>query len=320
MIVNPKSGTRRKEGLDTMVRSILSPDGVGLDVVPTRYAGHASELAIEAVKEGYDAIVAAGGDGTVNEVASSLCGTGVPLGIIPCGSGNGLARSLGIPNDFEGAVKYMQNSRVTDMDHGIISGHPFFCTCGVGFDAAVSMKFATSKKRGRSSYIRSVLKEFVEYNPEPYAIAIDGKILTERAFLIAVCNAPQYGNNAYIAPNARLTDGMLDITVVHSGSSLATALVGVDLFTGNLDRNTQIETFRVPSAIITRLNPGPAHIDGEPMELGSCLKVECHPANLTVLASELDTQFRPFISPLKEFITDLHYDIKANLRFFGNGG
>lgn len=313
LIINPISGTRERGGLERLVRESLSGKVGEIEVTVTERAGVASEAAAEAARRGYATVIAAGGDGTVSEVAASLSGTSTALGIIPCGSGNGLARSLNIPNDFTQAVRIIADGHVLVMDHGLICDRPFFCTCGVGFDAAVSAKFANSKRRGRTSYIRSVLREFIEYSPEPYALSIAGRVLTERAFLIAACNAPQYGNNAYIAPGASLDDGLLDITVVHSGSSLATALVGVDLLTGNLGNNSQIETFRVPMATITRLKAGPAHIDGDPVELGTALDIRCVPASLRVLAPDKETRFRPFLTPVRDFIYDLHYDLRANL-------
>jgi len=313
LIINPISGTRERGGLERLVRESLSANSMEVEVIVTDRPGRASDEASRAVVEGYYSVIAAGGDGTVSEIASRLCGSQTAMGIIPAGSGNGLARSLNIPNDFAAAVKIIAQDNVIDVDHGMICDRPFFCTCGVGFDAAVSAKFATSKRRGRASYIKSAIREFIEYSPEAYGLSVGGKILTQRAFLIAVCNAPQYGNNAYIAPGADLTDGLLDITVIHSGSSLSTALVGVDLMTGNLGNNAQIDIFRVPTATITRIKPGPAHIDGDPVELGTRLDIACVPAALKVLAPDKEIRFRPFISPLRGFFEDLHYDIRANL-------
>lgn len=280
----------------------------------TEGPGHASELAAKAVKEGYDLVIAAGGDGTVNEVANTLSGTGVPLGIIPLGSGNGLARSLGIPQDVGEAIKIIEADHVASCDRGLVNGLPFYCTFGVGFDAAVSEKFATMKRRGRVTYVRSVLREFLNYKSQPYAISIGGKVITERAFLIAVCNASQYGNNAYIAPQANLSDGLLDLIVIHDGSPLSAVKVGVDLLTGFLDRNTRIETFRISAATITRLHPGPAHLDGEPMALGTNLEIGCDPSALKVFAPEKVEDFKPIFSPLRAMLSDLRYDVLAKLK------
>lgn len=313
-MVNPVSGTRSKRGVPEIVTERLAGIDVAVTTKFTEGPGHASDLAATAIKEGCDFVVTAGGDGTVNEVANTLSGTGVPLGIIPLGSGNGLARSLGIPQDVTEAIKIIENNHITGCDRGLVNGHPFYCTFGVGFDAAVSEKFASMKRRGRVTYVRSVLREFLNYKSEPYTISIDGNVITERAFLIAVCNASQYGNNAYIAPQAKLSDGLLDLIVIHDGSPLSSVKVGVDLLTGFLDRNTRIETFRISSASITRLKPGAAHLDGEPTTLGSKLKIGCDPSALKVFAPEKMEDFKPIFSPLRAMLSDLRYDMLAKLK------
>ena len=316
LIINPISGTRSKEGLEDLAASVLAPAGMELEIAYTGGPQDASLMAARAAKEGFYAVVTAGGDGTVNAAARALTGTGTALGIIPCGSGNGLARSIGLPSDFRSALRTIAEGRILTADHGVVNDVPFFCTFGVGFDAAVSEKFAASRRRGRITYIKEVLREFIDYTPQSYAISVNGYVITDKAFLIAVANAPQYGNNAYIAPKASITDGFLDLTVVHSGSPLSTALLGVDLMTGYLDRNTLINTFRISAATITRLEAGPAHADGEPIEMGKTLAVECRPASLRLFVPDADLRVRPIISPLKAFFSDLHYDIVDKIRQF----
>lgn len=314
MVINPVSGTRSKRGLEEMADACLDAAGISLETVYTEASGDASRFAVQAAAEGYDMVISAGGDGTVNEIAGALSHTGTALGIIPLGSGNGFARSLGIPQDAEDALKVIVEGHSQLCDRGIINSLPFYCTFGLGFDAVVSEKFASMKRRGRMTYVRSVLQEFINYRSQPYALSIGGSVITETAFLIAVCNAPQYGNNAYIAPQAKLSDGLLDITVVHSGSPISTALVGVDLLTGYLDRNTQIETFKVSAATITRLSSGPVHIDGDPLTLGTNLEITCDPAALRVYAPEKEAEFKPIVSPLRALIDDIRYDVKAKFR------
>lgn len=314
MIVNPVSGTRSKRGLEELAQSRLKEVGIRLATMYTGASGDAARFAADAAREGVDMVISAGGDGTVNEIAGALSHTDTALGILPLGSGNGFARSLGIPQDMEEALKVIADGHSQRCDRGIINSLPFYCTFGVGFDAAVSHKFASMKRRGRITYIRSVFREFLSYRSQPYVLSIGGSVLTENAFLIAVCNAPQYGNNAYIAPQAKLSDGLLDITVIHSGSPLSTVMVGVDLLTGYLDRNTQIETFRVSAATITRLDSGPVHIDGDPLTLGTTLEITCDPASLSVYAPEKEAEFKPMVSPLRAMLDDLRYDMKARFR------
>ena len=313
LIINPVSGTRDKAAIPELVAAELAHAGCSLDVRGTSAPDDAPAFAREAVAKDYDVVITAGGDGTVSDVASVLRGSATALSIIPCGSGNGFARALGIPPDFSDAVRLLSVGRLMDCDNGLINGRPFFCTCGVGFDAEVSRNFASERRRGRLSYIKNALLDYLQYQPRPYAMSIGGRVITETAFLIAICNASQYGNNAYIAPKASLTDGLLDITVVHTGSLIMTALAGMELFTGRIDRNTLIDTFRVSSAVITRLEEGAAHIDGEPVELGRRLEIGVQPANLRVLASADQAVFKPIISPLRSMIADVASDIRFAL-------
>ncbi len=310
LLINPISGTRDKSVIPTIFRELATSIGAELEIRTTSSPADAACFASEAIENGFDTIATAGGDGTVSDVASVIRGSEIALAIIPCGSGNGLARALGIPPDFSAAAKLITEGMIINCDNGLINNHPFFCTCGVGFDAEVSRRFATEKRRGRLTYIKNALLDYLSYAPQPYAISVDGRIITERAFLIAICNASQYGNNAYIAPHASLTDGLLDVTVVHTGSIIHTALAGVELFTGHLDRNTLIESFRVSSAVISRLEEGAAHIDGEPLQLGKRLQIELEPANLKVWVPKNVPEFKPIISPLRSMVADVISDLR----------
>lgn len=313
LIVNPVSGTRSKRGLEETVRQRLNVAGAEVRTVFTEGPNHASDLASRAVRDGMDCVIAAGGDGTVNEIASALSHTPTALGVIPLGSGNGLARTLGIPQDIQGALDIICAGHMIRIDRGMVNGHPFYCTFGVGFDAAVSEKFAAEKRRGRVTYIRNVIREFLHYSPECYTISFNGRIFTRRAFLIAVANASQYGNNAYIAPHAKMTDGLLDLIVVHDGSPISTVKVGVDLMSGYLDRNARIDTFRVKSVLISRLESGAVHVDGEPLTMGENLNIHCDAGALSILTPEKTEPFKPIVSPLRAFIDDARYDLRAIL-------
>ena len=213
-IVNPISGTTDKKRIVALIPKYLSDERFDVHVAYTDHRGHAAELASEAVADGTDVVVAVGGDGTVNEVARSLVHSRTALGIIPCGSGNGLARHLYIPMNPEGAMQVLADCQIKSLDYGIINGTPFFCTCGVGFDAFVSSKFAQSGRRGLLTYIENTLKEGLKYQPDTYEMEIDGEKKQFKAFLIACANASQYGNNVYIAPHASMSDGLMDVTVM----------------------------------------------------------------------------------------------------------
>lgn len=313
LIINPVSGTRNKDAIPSIIEGVASELGAALEVRTTSQPSDAAAFALEAVERGFATVVTAGGDGTVSDVASALRGSQTELAIIPCGSGNGLARALGVPPDFTSAARLLIDGATMKVDNGLINDRPFFCTCGVGFDAEVSRRFAAEKRRGRMTYLKNVLLDYLSYSPQSYAISVGGRVITETAFLIAICNAPQYGNNAYIAPKASLNDGLLDVTVVHQGSLIASALAGVELFTGQLDRNTLIDSFRVSAASISRLSAGAAHIDGEPVELCRRLDISLQPANLLVRVPSSVPDFRPVISPLRSMIADVASDIRYAL-------
>lgn len=307
LLINPRSGTDSKAGLEELVASRL---GFSPATAFTTGRGSASALAADAAARGFRAVIAAGGDGTVNETASALVGTDVTLGIIPCGSGNGLARHLDIPIDPAGAVDIIAAGHIDRCDYGTADGEPFFCTFGVGFDAAVSAQFDKGRRRGRLTYLRNTLMEYLRYHPETYTIRAAGKVVTERAFLVAVCNASQYGNNAYIAPSASMVDGLLDVTIIHWGTPLTTALVGLDLFTGFIEHNMLIDTFKATEVTIERTTPGAAHLDGEPRDLGASIGIECHPGALSIFTPVKTESFKPIITPVRALMRDIHYGLK----------
>lgn len=310
LLINPISGTRDKKGICNLAASRLKEAGIDLEIAHTQHKGHGAELAREAAQGGADIVVVAGGDGTVNEVASALMHSDTALGIIPCGSGNGLARSLGIPMDFNGAIDIIAHNRPYAIDCGIAEGLPFFCTFGVGFDAVVTEKFSMGKRRGKMEYVRNAFLEFVNFTPDNYAMEIDGEIYTEEALLIAVCNAAQYGNNAYIAPRASLSDGLLDVTVIRNGPIIQQAMAGIGLLSGQIDRNRYVDTFKAKEVKIIRLKDGPAQIDGEPLNLGRKISIKCQPSCLRVLSDGTEPEFQPIITPMQAFFNDLLTDLR----------
>ena len=240
--------------------------GVDFTIIPTERAGHAEELARRAAEGGADVVVAIGGDGTVNEVGRGLIGTGAALGIIPCGSGNGLARHLGLSMSTAKAVDVVLEANIIKADYGIINNHPFFCTCGAGFDAFVSMKFAESGRRGPVNYVRTALREVLNYRPETYQLVLDDdRRESYRAFVIACANASQYGNNAYIAPEASLRDGVMDITIVEPFKLTDIPAMSIRLFNKTLDKDSKIRIFKTKRAVIKRASAGVFHVDGDPV-------------------------------------------------------
>lgn len=264
-IMNPISGTASKAGIPDIIEAHLDRELFDYDIKLTEYANHAAELAKQAVSENVDIVVAVGGDGTVNEVARSLVHTQTALGIIPCGSGNGLARHLMIPMNIRKAIQIINVCEIHDLDYGIINGHPFFCTCGMGFDAFVSMKFAEAGKRGPITYVQKVLEEGVKYEPETYEIQDGNGSIKYKAFLISCANASQYGNNAYIAPQASMSDGLMDVIIMEPFDFIEAPQISIDMFNKTLDKSSKIKTFRTKDLHIHRSRPGVIHYDGDPV-------------------------------------------------------
>lgn len=283
-VINPASGTQGKELILSWINERLDRERYDMEVVYTEYAGHAVEIAARKAAEKVFAVVAIGGDGTINEIARSLVHTETALGIIPCGSGNGLARHLQIPIESKRAVDIINDGVTEVVDYGKINDIPFFCTCGVGFDAFVSLKFSQAGRRGPLTYLEQTLRESLKYRPEVYELEMDGNASARyRAFLIACGNASQYGNNAYIAPKATLDDGLLDVTILEPFTVLDVPALAFQLFNKTIDQNSRIKTFQCKSLRIHRSKPGAAHYDGEPMMTDKDVEVSIVQKELKVI-------------------------------------
>ncbi len=273
-IVNPVSGTCNKDVIPSLISKHIDSSIFETIIKYTEYAGHATCLASQCVEEQYDIVVAIGGDGTINEVARALVDTPVALGIVPCGSGNGLARHLMLPMNFGGALDVINMAEIHELDYGVINDHPFFCTCGMGFDAFISKKFAEAGKRGPLTYIENVLKEGLSYKPETYELILDGNEQERhKAFLISVANASQYGNDAYIAPQASMSDGLLDVVIIPPFDILEAPQVGLELLNKTINKSSKIKCYRAKDIVIKRNSPGVIHYDGDPIEAPSGLHV-----------------------------------------------
>lgn len=284
-IVNPISGTGDKLGHYKTIRQLIDRDRFEFSVCHTKYAGHAEEMARQAVGERFDIVVAVGGDGTVNEVARSVVHSSTALGIIPCGSGNGLARHLDIPLSVSGAMRVINQAVVHCLDYGKIDGRPFFCTCGMGFDAFISKEFADAGTRGLRTYVEKALVEGLKYQPQTYSIENEDGTLHYEAYLIACANASQYGNNAFIAPQASMKDGLLDVIVMEPFNKIMAPQVAMQMFTKSLPRNSHIKAFTSRKLRITRPEEGPIHCDGDPFMAGKEIEVEIVPACFNVVVN-----------------------------------
>lgn len=283
VIINPVSGTSSKQNLPRIIAAALDQHLFDVHIFITGYAGHGSEIAAQAIGDKVDYVIAVGGDGTVNEVARTLVGSDIILGIIPMGSGNGLGRELNIPTDAKKALAVIMEENVVNIDYGKANGHIFFCTCGVGFDAVVAEKVSGKKSRGSLMYFKNMLETFIQQKPETYEIICPEGTIKDKAFVVTCANASQYGYNAHIAPHADIQDGLMNIAILKPLSILEVPQTTLQLFTRNIDDNKKMIELLTKEATIIREKEGVMHIDGDPIQMGREINVKIIPKGLKVL-------------------------------------
>jgi YegS/Rv2252/BmrU family lipid kinase len=285
IIINPVAGGARGDRARQRVEIAAAwRDDAGrpAEVVVTERAGHAGELARAAARQA-GLVIAWGGDGTINEVASALAFGNVPMAIVPAGSGNGLATELEIDNRPRQAIDEAVRSRPRPIDLGEIAGRLFVNIAGLGFDAHVAEKFNAPEnvKRGLATYASITGRALFRYRPADYAITTpDGCVRARRAVMVSFANSAQFGNGARIAPGAAVDDGLLDLVVLEERSRLASILALPRLFNGTIGRHPGYTLRRVTEATITSAEPILFHADGEPIQGGTELKIRVHPRAL----------------------------------------
>lgn len=280
-IVNPISGLNDKSQVLSAIGKHLDLSLYQPQILFTSYAGEAFEMARES---NADVVVAVGGDGTVSEVARGLAGTQKCLGIVPCGSGDGLALHLGISRIPALAIKTLNKACQTKIDVGRMNHQPFFCTVGFGLDAKVSMEFARSTTRGLPKYVSLAWEEWKQHSLSEYRISSDQGVLWEgKAVFVTVANANQWGNQARIAPMASLQDGLLDVVVVNPFSTLEIPDLAARLMTGQAPTSKHFLHFTGNRFHITRSGAGAVHYDGDPCEAGTEFDLDVQPQSLNVI-------------------------------------
>ena len=284
-IVNPNAGCRRDtRGVVSTIETTFSKTHHRYDVRLTSGRGHATMLAEDAVRQGCDTVVAAGGDGTVNEVGTALVGSQVALGIIPRGSGNGLARELGIPLSTPRAYQTILEGIGREIDVGLADGRYFFMAAGVGFDALVARRFneRPNPRRGMFPYFCIATKEALVFEPEPIIIRIDGEELALKPFMVTVANSKQLGGSAVIAPHAQIDDGFFDVCIVRTLTLPQFLCQAPKLFNGQIEKVPQLDIYRADHLEIERENRSLMQVDGEPVEADSKLSISLLPRALKV--------------------------------------
>jgi YegS/Rv2252/BmrU family lipid kinase len=282
-IINKFSGGGFSPALEGMIKEACVNHKYAYDLIYTEGHRHATTLAAQAASGGFGRVVAVGGDGTVNEVAQALLNTPVSMGILPKGSGNGLARHLGIPVKMNLALDCLFSSQLITMDTFRLNGMLSLNVSGIGFDGYIADLFGMDKKRGLEGYTRLILNEFADFSEFEAEIAAGEMLTRKNAFVIAIANSSQYGNNARIAPSASVQDGLLNLIVLKKIPAYRLDFI-YSFFLGSIGDSAYCETFKVGNAHIQLHAPMYFHVDGEPAGQADHFDIEVLPASLKILA------------------------------------
>jgi len=281
-VINPNAGVKKKLDIEEFIATHF-PKKIAYDIIIWEDANDITPISQQIKTRNYSFVIACGGDGTVNMVAAFVVNTKMALGILPLGSGNGLARSNGIPMDLLKALDIIVKAKTEIIDSGTINNNPFFCTAGIGFDALIAHKFAESTERGFITYFKTSVREFIKYKPLTYSITVDGRKIETAAFLITVANAGQWGNDVYIAPAAKLNDGMFHISVLKPFPFRMFPLFGIKLFSRKAHTFKYLESIVGKKVEIEFENEIPAHYDGEPLLAEEKVEIEMFPLSLNII-------------------------------------
>ena len=288
-IVNPNSGSKKRDQLTQSIRKEFDVQKFVVAIAYTEYAGHAIVLSRQAVVDGVDIIVAVGGDGTINEVAGEMVDTEAVLGIIPLGSGNGLARHLGIPRHIEKAVRLINHYDFTKIDTCTVNDIPFISIAGVGFDALVAKHFANGDQRGFLGYSKVVATRYLKYKPKKYVLEFaNGEKLTTHALFIAFANSNQFGYNTTIAPNARLKDGLFDVCIVQKPLLVSLPIIANLLLLNKINLAHDVNIIQTSYLSVTQSRNRMVNIDGEPIRIAQKLIIKINPLSLRVIINKED--------------------------------
>jgi diacylglycerol kinase (ATP) len=282
-LVNARSGSNRRRDAAALIAQACNWDH---EIAACGSIGELDGVIRDAASRGVKAVFAVGGDGTIHEVAKRLINTDIALGVVPTGSGNGFARHLGLPMNFRKAIRACCGLRVEIIDTATVNGTPFINMMGIGFDAWIADAFARAGTRGLVTYVRVGLRGFAKYAAEEYEVTVDGSMTRHRAYVVAVANASQYGNNARIAPLASMQDGILDVTLIEQAPFFRLPLIAAQLFAGSLHRARGVVTLRGRNITIKRVSDGAAHLDGEPVTLPSSVTIDVVPRSLRVIVPD----------------------------------
>jgi diacylglycerol kinase (ATP) len=287
-IINPISGKGRKRKPEETVRMIAEAydrAGRAYEIRMWDRPDRIGELISDAVKGGFSVVVAAGGDGTINEIGHRLVGTGIALGVIPMGSGNGFARHLGYSRRRKKAIRQLLTANTVDIDTGDFGGIPFMNNAGIGIDAEVAQQFSHTKKRGLGTYLKLASRAYFGFKSFKATLVVDGnrEYRWDNIMFMDITNGSQWGGGAVIAPLSTLSDGYMEAVVLERSSMLSMPRLLKLLFIGKLYRHPRIKIVRGKQFEITRRQAGNAHVDGESVKLGKTIRAQIHEKSVKLL-------------------------------------
>ena len=283
-IHNPISGKGKQKNIPQLIGRHLDLMKFDFQIFNSEYAGHMSTLTIEALFEGFEIIIVVGGDGSVNEVFPNLIDSNIVFGIIPCGSGNGLARFLNIPMNPKKAIRLINKLPIQKIDTAEINGHPFISIAGVGFDSHVADLFSKSTKRGFWSYFKISLKAYSSYDENEYQIILNnGQTEKIKAWMICFANSNQFGNNVIISPKAKINDGLIDICIVEKFPFWAIPFSMILVFTGLVDKSRYYKRVAAQKVSIKSQQKQMVNIDGEAIPMDSEIELNVVPSSINII-------------------------------------
>ena len=283
LIVNPRSGKRKAESIVVHTHELAKKLGHTVEVSIIAKAGDGKLFAQKAIAGGFDRVISAGGDGTLNAIACGLTGSDVPLGIVPMGSGNGYARSLGIPLDPLKALDLAFTGAARKMDVCYLNDLLFLGTAGIGFDARVAHKFDRSKKRGMWGYAKIILQDILSTKPMRVKITVNDQVIEEDLLMLVFCNTREFGNGADISPGSLPDDGIGELRLVKKPPLFPLIKAFIDIYTHRVDRSPYVRNIPATEAIVEQEGTL-AHLDGEPIESGHEVRFRLEKARLQVIA------------------------------------
>ena len=285
-ILNPAAGIRKVRDLEALIKDNLDLNRFEYEIKVTSRQGDAYEMTMNSVREGCCIVAAVGGDGTINEIAKGIEGTQTQLAIIPNGSGNGLARHLGLPLEVAEAIRIINRHTVKTIDTGSVNGHTFVSLAGVGFDARVANRYRKVRRRGFYGYFRIVVLEYFGYKERSYLLEVDGRPLQRKALFITAANSNQFGYGTIIAPSARLDDGLLNVVIVRKFPVTELPHILQLLFSQRIDKSSYMETITCKEVTISRNKGRWVNVDGEAIKTDTKVQIRVKPGSLNIIVPD----------------------------------